>query len=194
LTTISQEGIPNAAPMGVWVGQGASLTIRPYDETQTAHNVESSGEAVINLSQDPQLFLAFAFKEELPFSQQVAFESAKTVKAPRISGVSGFVEVTLKRQHQAKSVNSYKEFVCAVQHVELASAFPLVHSRARSAAIECVIHATKIRSLYHSDPSSVRRLAHQIDELHGFVERIAPQSPSAEVIRRVESLLPKWMK
>jgi hypothetical protein len=78
--------------------------------------------------------------------------------------------------------------------VELTSAFPLVHSRARSAAIECVIHATKIRALHRVDPNTIKRLTHQIDKLNDLVERIAPQSPSAEVIHHVENLLPKWIK
>ncbi len=194
LTTISEEGVPNAAPMGVWVTPGLSLSIRPYEETQTAHNIENNGDAVINLSQDPQLFLALAFKDELSHAEQVTYGAAKTVKAPRISGVSGFVEITVKPKHGAEFAARFKEFVCNVQLVEFTSAFPLVHSRTRSAAIECVIHATKIRALHRSDPDTAKLLAHQIDKLNDLVERIAPQSPSAVVIHHVESLLPKWLK
>ncbi len=180
--------------MGVWVDQELGLSIRPYQDTLTAHNIENKGEAVLNLSQNPQLFLILAFKDELPQSKQVVFESAKTVQAPRIKGASGFVEVVANRKNVTELEAPFKEFVLSVQHIEVASSFPLVHSRARSAAIECVIHATKIRALYQTDPSTVKRLTHQIDELHDFVERIAPNSPSAEIIHRIESLLPKWIK
>ncbi len=194
LTTISEDDIPNAAPMGVWIQEGPRLMIRPYEDTKTAHNIENNGDAVLNLSQDPQLFLLLAFKEELPHPEQVVFESAKTVKAPRIKGVSGFIEVIVKPRSGAEFAARFKEFECSVQHVELTSSFPRVYSRAQSAAIECIIHATKIRALHRTNPTMTERLAHQIDELRGLVERIAPNSSSAKVIHRVEALLPKWIK
>ena len=180
--------------MGVWVQKGPSLAIRPFDDTQTAHNIEKIGHAVMNLSQDPRLFLTLAFKKELPQAEPILFESAKTVKAPRIKGVSGFVEVLVQPKAKTEAASQFIEYECQVQHVELTPAYFLVYSRTRSAAIECIIHATKIRALYRTDPTAVKRLAHQIDELQTFVERVAPHSPSAEVIQQVEQLLPKWIK
>jgi hypothetical protein len=180
--------------MGVWVQKGPSLTIRPYEDTQTARNIENNGHAVMNLSQDPHLFLNLAFKKELPHSEPVLFESAKIVKAPRIKGVSGFVEILVQPKAKVESAAQFKEFECQVQHVELTTNYYQVYSRARSAAIECIIHATKIRALYKTNPTATKRLAHQINELQNFVERVAPQSPSAAVIQQVEQLLPKWIK
>ena len=194
LTTISENEKPNAAPMGVWIHQGGSLTIRPYDDTQTARNLEDNGNAVMNLSQDPNLFLRLAFKEELSHPEQVIFESATTVKAPRIKDVAGFVEVLAKPKSGAEFDVQFKEFECCIQHVEITSGFPVVYSRARSAAIECVIHATKIRAVHQTNPTVTKRLTHQIGELHDLVERIAPDSPSAEVIHQIEKLLPRWIK
>jgi hypothetical protein len=116
------------------------------------------------------------------------------VKAPRIKGVSGFVEVLAQLKTDVKSTAPFKEFDCQVQHVELTTNHPQVYSRARSAAIECIIHATKIRALYRLDPTATKRLIHQIDALQDFVERVAPHSPSADVIKQVTQLLPKWIK
>lgn len=194
LTTISAKGEPNTAPMGVWIEMGPRLALRPYQETQSARNLEINREAVLNLSQDPELFLSFAFKEELRQLQSVEYISAKTVKAPRLSGANAYVEVTVKPKHSTEFVAPFREFLCAVQHIEVTSKFPLVFSRSRSAAIECVIYATKIRALHKTDPITVKHLAHQIGEHNALVERIAPQSPAAEVIRKVETLLPKWIK
>ncbi|MFX1404535.1 MAG: DUF447 domain-containing protein [Promethearchaeota archaeon] len=194
LTTISAKGEPNTAPMGVWIEKGPRLALKPYQETQSARNMEITGEAVLNLSQNPELFLSFAFKEELRQLQSVEYVSAKTVKPPRLFGANAFVEVTVKPKHSPESAVPFKEFLCTVQHVEITSKFPMVFSRSRSAAIECVIYATKIRALHKTDPITVKHLAHQIGEYYAFVERIAPQSPAAEVIRKVEALLPKWIK
>ncbi len=194
LTTVSGDDEPNGAPMGVWVQKGPSLTICPYEDTQTARNLENNGHAVMNLSQDPHLFLHLAFKKELLHLEPVLFESAKTVKAPRIKGVSGFVEVLAQSKEEVESDAKFKEFDCQVLHVELTTNYSPVFSRARSAAIECIIHATKIRALYRTNPTEIKRLVYQIDELQNFVERVAPHSPSAAVIQQVEQLLPKWIK
>lgn len=194
LTTISENDEPNAAPMGVWVQKGTSLVIRPYEETQTAHNIEKNGHAVMNLSQDPRLFLNLAFKKELPQTEPVVFEPAKTVKAPRIKDVSGYVEVLVQPKAKMRTAAQFKEYACQVRFVELTTNYAPTYSRARNAAIECIIHATKIRTLYRTDPTTTKRLVHQIDELQTFVERIAPQSPSADVIQQVEQLLSKWIK
>jgi hypothetical protein len=180
--------------MGVWVDLDSQLAVRPYQETQTARNIENTGEGVLNLSQDPELFLLFAFKEELRQVHTVEYVSAKTVKAPRISGVDGFVEVTAEPLQSADVAAPFKEFVCTVKYMEAASRFPLVFSRSRSAAIDCVIYATKIRALHRSDPIAVKHLSHQIEELQVLVERIAPKSSAADVIRKVEALLPIWIR
>jgi hypothetical protein len=194
LSTISAEDVPNVAPMGVWVQEGPRLIIRPYQDTQTARNIENNGNAILNLSQDPNLFLSFAFKEELHQIQQAEFDKAKKVKAPRIRGVSGFIEVIAAPVQTAQLAAPFKEFECTIQHIDLASSFPIVFSRSRSAAIECVIYATKIRALHRTDPITTKLMTQQIDERHDLVKRIAPKTPAAEVIHKVESLLPLWMK
>lgn len=194
LSTFSKQEQPNAAPMGVWVGKESSLLIRPYQETQTALNLENNPDAVINLTQNPELFLATAFKQELSDIETVVFEPAKVVDAPRIRGVEGVLEVTMTPEKKGDSMLPFKEFVCDVKHIDFIKQAPLGYSRSRSAAIESVIHATKIRAFYRSDPNKAKRLALQIDGLHELVERIASKSPSAEVIRRIQSLLPKWIK
>jgi hypothetical protein len=194
LSTLSKQEQPNAAPMGVWVGKESRLFIRPYQETQTALNLENNPDAVINLTQDPELFLAMAFKQELSDVEAVVFEPSKVVNAPRIRGVDGVLEVTVTSEKKGESMHPFKEFLCEVKHIDFLTQTPLAYSRSRSAAIESVIHATKIRALYKNDQHRAKGIALQIDQLHELVERIAPKSPSAEVIRRIRSLLPKWIK
>jgi hypothetical protein len=193
LSTISEQNEPNAAPMGVWVQKGPELQLRPYSTTRTAQNLEKTGHAVINLSQDPQLFLQLAFKEELPESIPVRFVPSVRVKAPRIQSASGFIEVDVTPQESTPKNFQYTEFVCNIRLVELTSASTMGYSRSRSAAIEAIILATKIRAL-QPDARIVQKTTHQIDELSALIERIAPESPSAEVIHRVKSLLPLWNK
>lgn len=191
LTTISKEGHPNVAPMGVWIKRNNQLLIRPYDGTQTNLNLQFCGEAVMNITSDPRFFFATAFKATQGDSVQIKFEPSKKVKPPRMKGMSGYVEVTVKTQ-AIDSDTPFQEFNCEVQHVKVLVPFPMVHSRARCAAIECVIHATRIRALHKTDVHTTRMLIHQIKELRNLVERIAPQSSSAKVIHDIMTLIPNW--
>lgn len=192
LTTISEDKQPNAAPMGIWVQPESTLIIRPYTDTQTAHNIAQTGEAVINLTQDPRIFLALAFKKELPTLERPEFEAAKKVQAPRLQGMNGYLEVKLIPKGPETSASPFKEFICSIQRIDTASALPMVHSRTRCAAIECVIHATRIRALYREDEEATRMLVSQFDALRNLVDRIAPNSPSAEVIQTITRLLSRW--
>ncbi|MFX1564749.1 MAG: DUF447 domain-containing protein [Promethearchaeota archaeon] len=191
LSTISEGGEPNAAPMGVWVKKGPELYLRPYSNTRTAQNLKRTHTAVINLSQDPHIFLQLAFKEELPLSTPIQFVPSVRVKAPRIQSASGFIEVEAALQDPIPKGAQYTEYVCDIRLVELTSASTMGYSRARSAAIEAVLLATKIRA-FQRDSTLVRSTNQQIDQLSDLVERIAPNSPSAEVIRSIKSLLPLW--
>lgn len=194
ITTISADQEFNAAPMGVWVHPDYQLIIRPYEGTQTASNIQQVGEAVINITHDPLVFLVTAFKEELSTPLQYEFEPAIKVKAPRLTGMSGYLEVTVEPQSDSEETPRYKELLCNLRHIEISSPFPVVLSRARCAAIECVIHATRIRVFHTIDEATTQRLVHRIEDLNTLVNRIAAKSPAAEVIQKVIELLPRWTK
>jgi hypothetical protein len=194
ITTVSANQENNAAPMGVWVFPDNQLVIRPYEGTQTANNIHEVGDAVINLTHDPYIFLITAFKEELSNPLKDRFEPAVKVKAPRLTGMSGYLEVVVKPRKSEETTARYKELVCTLKHIDITSPYPVVHSRARCSAIECVIHATRIRALHAIDEITTQRLAHRIDDLQTLVNRIAANSPSAAVIRQIVELLPRWSK
>ncbi len=59
-TTLSADGKPNAAPMGI-VRQGDSLFIRMFPGSQTFRNVSETGKLTINIVDDPMIFILSAF-------------------------------------------------------------------------------------------------------------------------------------
>jgi len=194
VTTQSSNEVPNAAPMGVWIDTGDELTLHPYEGTTTAENIEHTGLAVINVTHNPQVFFATAFKEELPGLKIPLFETAKTINAPRLQGMSAYLEVETISKHTDEPSARFQEYSCSLKHLEIAVPFPLVHSRARCAAIECIIHATRIRALHRVDQGITQKLLSKINELHDTVKRIAPGSPSATLIQKVIDLLPQWTR
>jgi hypothetical protein len=62
VTTLSAEGTPNAAPMGI-VRHGESLFIRMFPGTRTYQNVKETGYLVANIVADPVVFVVTAFQD-----------------------------------------------------------------------------------------------------------------------------------
>ena len=62
VTTVSADGTPNAAPMGI-VKRGESLFIRMYPGTRTFANVKETGHLVANIVTDPLIFVTAAFED-----------------------------------------------------------------------------------------------------------------------------------
>lgn len=194
LSTISSDGEYNAAPMGVWIKPGHRLVLRPYRDTQTAQNLAKIPEAVINITSDPHFFYLTAFKHELAQKIDLTFTHSEKIRPPRIEGMSGYIEVTVKEGASARENALQSEYMCEIQIVSTSEESIQAHSRSRCAAIECVIHATRIRALYSTDPEMTQVLMSQIKELHNTVTRIAPDSISAQIVREVMQLLKKWVK
>ena len=71
VSTLSGQGNPNAAPMGIWIEEGPKLLLRPFQETQTARNLTDEMAAVINVTDDPRIFFTTAFKDEFKESSKI---------------------------------------------------------------------------------------------------------------------------
>jgi len=64
-TTINPDGTVNCAAMGVeW--EGDSIVIKPYRGTRTLRNLEATGAAVVNLTDDILLFAQAALADPQP--------------------------------------------------------------------------------------------------------------------------------
>lgn len=221
LTTVSGEGEANAAPMGVWVKDGKTrggrmplLVLRPFPGTRTARNLSEVGEAVINLTWDPRVFFYTAFKglrmdagtgEGRTSGVGAAgrchpvYVPSRVVRAPRLEGMLGYVEVEAKEEEwddpYGRSGGSGRLcFGCRVRFVEAPLRRPAAYSRACFAAIECVIHATRVQALYASNLEEAKRLTGLIREYHRLVERIAPESEYTEVTKATLKLASRWME
>ena len=181
VTTTGPNG-PNAAPMGV-IRTGDSLVeIRPYKKTRTYLNLKSTGEAVINVSQDVEIFYATAFKEGL--SSEI-FETSTLVSAPRLRGADAFVEVKVVDHRDISADRA--AFMCDVMLVEVRRMMPRVFNRGTFATIEAMINATRIKPfLEQGRVDDVKRILETIDYLYNVVERVCPKkSPHVDVMNKL---------
>jgi len=183
LVTRNQDGSHNAAPMGV-TRDGASLIVRPFKSTQTFKNLSLGGEASINLSDDPRLFLATAFKEEVddqPKADESGLEGADATIQTRIG------EMFNETEHRAS-------FTLKPRDVVVKSLYPTVFSRGRSEAMEAIIHATRIQVFSEEGrDSEVTKLKDRVKDNLDVIKRVSAEgSNEAQVAAKLLSMIKKW--
>jgi len=193
ISTCDAGGVPDAAPMGVTLLDSGRLLIRPYRSTVTFANLEAKRCAVVNLTQDPFLFLRTALKElnmDGALSREW-FTEAKVVEAPRLRGSEAFLEVTVLQLtvEEPRRANA----VCGVELVEAQAAPVRAYCRASSSLIEAAIHATRVKEFTRL---GLKDLAHDHRELMNaclrVAERVAPDSPYSKAAAELFSLAQRW--
>ncbi len=183
LVTRNQDGSYNAAPMGV-TRNGATLIVRPFKSTQTFRNLSLGGGASINLSDNPRLFLATAFKEDVEDQPKVDERGLEGADATIHSGTGVmFNESELRAS-----------FSLTPRDVDIKTPYPTVFSRGRSEAIEAIIHATRIQLFNdeHRD-SEVQKLKDKVKDNLDVIKRVsADGSQELIVADKLLSMKKKW--
>jgi len=118
-TTLSPDGVPNAAPMGV-VRQGERLFIRMFPGSQTFRNVSETGRLVACIVADPVVFVTSAFGDLeagcfVPQKDMPPLIKGSYAYVYFRAGVDGVVRLTpLKSEVLARKVPSYSRGFAAV--------------------------------------------------------------------------------
>lgn len=86
ITSISKDGVPNAAPMGV-VAHGDIYFIRMFPNTTTLRNVEETGHLVANVTTDPMIYVISAFEN----LEAGYFTNEQDIAVPVIKNASAWV-------------------------------------------------------------------------------------------------------
>jgi uncharacterized protein len=145
VSTYNINGEPNAAPMGITFKTEKTVEVKPYISTATYQNLAATKCAVINITTDPELFYITAFKEVIPEGKLPAalFGKAKSIIAPKLLMADSHIEIEVQ---SLKTLEDEKvEVLCAVKLVKASKKFPQAYCRAKSAAIEAIIHATRLK-------------------------------------------------
>jgi hypothetical protein len=163
-TTINPDGTVNCAAMGVEWGEEA-LVIKPYRATRTLRNLQRSGAAVVNLTDDILLFAQAALEDPHPPTRPAgAVDGAvladacswREVAVEAIDGAGPRARVTARVVGRGAG----REFVG--------------FSRASGAVLEASILASRARRLpAHEVHAELARLAVVVDKTAGPRERAA---------------------
>jgi uncharacterized protein len=171
-TTINPDGTVNCAAMGVEWGDEA-IVIKPYRSTRTLRNLQRSGAAVVNLTDDILLFTQAALDDPHPRTRPAAVvEGAVLVDACSWREVAvDAIDATGPRAHVTTRVvrrGTGREFVG--------------FNRACHAVLEASILASRVRRLPADEiRAELQRLAVLVDKTAGPRERAAMDCVLAHV-------------
>jgi len=188
LTTRRSDGTPTSAPMGVVRRGSCLLEIKPFRSSETYLNLLVEPRACVNITDDPGLFLATAFKDEnlYGFSRPITYSNLVMDEAT--AAVS--IEVTSRRD-----ISNERGCLSArVLSIEVLQSLPRVFSRGRAEAIEAIIHSTRIK--VYSKMGFLRdmeKLIHQFNSCKEVVERVSSSdSVEVEVINTLSEMVNQW--
>jgi hypothetical protein len=183
LVTSNQDGSYNAAPMGV-TRDGASLIVRPFKSTQTFTNLSLGGSASINLSDDPCLFLATAFKEDV--------EDQPSVDENGLEGADAIIHSETWEMLDESELRA--SFSLTSRDIKINSPHPTVFSRGRSEAIEAIIHATRIQVFSEEgrDPE-VQTLIGKVRDNIDVIKKVSSAGSGEHIVaEKLLLLIKKW--
>lgn len=188
VATRNPDGSPNAAPMGVTRSGPVLLEIKPFKLSTTHRNLLNDGDACVNITGNPGLFLATAFKHEL----LPGFDRPDIDENLRLRTADASITVESLR-HQDVSENR-SCFACTVRSVEINRPLPKVFSRGRAEAIEAIIHATRIEAYIRTGRlEDAETLNKRFKECRKVVEKVSiPSSIDRRVIRVLDDLIKIW--
>ncbi|MCR4428227.1 MAG: DUF447 family protein [Caldiserica bacterium] len=133
-STVSEDGLPNFAPMGAIWGE-KEMVVRPFLNTRTFQNLRSSGYGVASITDDVLVFAKTALQDFLP-----PHFPARSIQGFVLDDCCFWRELKVK---SIKERGERAEVTCEVVDGGWKRDF-LGFNRARNAIIELVILATRL--------------------------------------------------
>jgi hypothetical protein len=185
LTTWNFDGTVNAAPMGVIRTLKDQIVIRPYRSSNTYRNILKNKEACVNTTQDSELFLKTAFKDEglglfsIKKSDLLIEGSDASIKLKIISV-------------ESENINR-PESTGEIQQIITKKRIPISFNRGRNNAIEAIIHASHIRYKINERGEDVKTDLINFNNNIQIIKKVsASNSTEMKVANKLELLVEKW--
>ncbi len=195
VSTYDKERSPNAAPMGVYTEDMRNIILKPFKTTQTYENLLKLRSGVANITSDPTLYYRTAFKDANPEGRvpEEWFTHAETVDAPRLMNADACIEF---RVISVEDSEEKARLLCRVEKILVIYKPTLrVYSRAVSAVIESLIHATRIEAFLASgEEKKAKDLIGLVKHYHRIVEKVAPNSKYSEIMSDIKRRIDGWRR
>jgi hypothetical protein len=193
VSTYNPNGTPNAAPMGATMQNPKTLSLNIFNTSQTSKNLTANKCAVINLTDNIDVFYKTAFKETNPNGQlpQEWFQKNGDVNAPKLLLSDATIDVSVA---QTEPINAEKtNFSCNIEQITTEKTYPQVYCRAMPATLEAIVHATRVKAFTKDEQKKeqVGQLLEIIKNCNDVVNRTAPNSVyslvMADLLERIDS-------
>jgi hypothetical protein len=195
VSTYDKERSPIAAPMGVFTEDMQNVILKPFKTTQTYENLLKYRSGVANITSDPTLFHRTVFKAVNPEGRVPVewFTPAETVDAPRLMNADACIEfkvISVEDSEEKSILLSRVEKILMIHKPTLR-----VYSRAVSAVIESLIHATRIEAfLALGEEKKANELIGLVQHYHRIVEKVAPNSKYSDIMSDIQRRIDGWRR
>ena len=195
LSTYDVNGKSTAAPMGIIPKSSRRFIIRIFKRTFTFKSLQRLRCGVANLTTDPEIFYKMAFKQTsgLRSLKHRCFEKARTVEAPRLISADANIEFRVNKIEDLDDLRS--RVTCEAERIDIRRTLPKAYCRGAFAAIECIIHATRIQQ-YLSDGrlEDAEKLIALVNYYKDLAGRVSPGSSYVSIIRRICCQIDRWRR
>lgn len=188
--TYNQDGTPNAAPIGAVMQTPNQISLTIYNSASTLKNLQTQKTATLNLTDNIDFFFQTALKDTpLPIEW---FEKSTTVNAPQLKLANATIALNI---HTFVDVDNQKTQVTGdVLQVRALKIYPQSYCRAKSAVLEAIIHATRIKALSNNEKEQahVAKLTLLIQNCVEVVNRSAPNSHYTKLMSDLQKKIDTW--
>ncbi|MBS7658872.1 MAG: DUF447 family protein [Candidatus Bathyarchaeia archaeon] len=186
---------PTAAPMGVTIINNLSFFIKPFKQASLLKKLMNSKCGVANFTLNPTIFYLTAFKEKNPGGKLPLnlFKPATYVNAPKLKTSILYIEFTVNKILN-ESVDRVK-IECNIEGIEEGNEELQPYCRGLFAALECVIHATRVKKyLLEKNFSEAEKLIQLILYYNDLINRVAPQTDYANLVKTIIEDCEEWRR
>jgi hypothetical protein len=194
VSTYNQDGSPNAAPMGTIMQNQHTISLNIFNSSKTNHNLRTNKCAVINCTNNIEIFYKTTFKETNPTGKlpDEWFEKAKTVNAPKLQASNATIDISLKSM---KSLVAEKtNFTCSILKINFEKMYPQIYCRAMAMTLEAIIHATRLKVFVNdkTQEENVNALLQLIENNKDVVNRVAPNTKYTDIMSDLTKNIDSW--
>ena len=196
ISTYNGDGTPNAAPMGVIMVDERHVAVNLYNTSATLTNVKARRCAVLNLTDDINVYYRTAFKEANPNSAlpREWFTKTQTVNAPKLVSAQATIDVSVADLEEVSKEKTKATFI--VDQVQATPRFERVYCRAFGATVEAIIYATRVKILVNDETEQKRvsQLLERIQLCCNIVDHVAPNSAYSVIMADLTKRIAVWVK
>jgi len=187
VSTIDENGKPNAAPMGVWRGEDNILVLKIYRDTRTYRNIKVRRKFVINLTFNVELFYKTLFKVE---GLEELFDYSRKMVVPPLKGVDCYIEAEMIKEEK---VGERSTLYAQITNITIIRKRPNVFSRCLFLTIESLIHFTRIRAFLNEGKiEEARKLSELISHYYEIIRRNCRGGPYINILNDLINRIDEW--